>query len=104
MGRSGWKSVFPALAVCVCVLAHGAGRLEQKPLDELLALHKDEKARVDRRELEGVLRERLSKEDTKSLLKIRRESAAGFMCVDYFYPTILEAVQEEDAEQAADAK
>ncbi|HRZ84364.1 MAG TPA: hypothetical protein P5069_18075, partial [Candidatus Hydrogenedentes bacterium] len=104
MGRSGWKSAFPVLAVCVCVLAHGAGRLERKPLGELLALHKDKDARVDREKLEGVLRERLSKEDTGSLLKIRRESAAGFMCVDYFYPTILEAVQEKDAEQTAAAE
>ncbi|NLV40630.1 MAG: hypothetical protein GXY15_05310 [Candidatus Hydrogenedentes bacterium] len=104
MGRSGWKSAFPALAVCVCVLAHGAGRLEQKPLDELLALHKDQDARVDRAKLEGVLRERLSKEDTQSLLKIRRESAAGFMCVDYFYPTILEAMRGTYSCQAADVK
>ena len=81
-----------AVAVMSCA-APGADAkdLSKLSLDELMALHTDENASVDRQALEDALRKGLTTVPTPQLFLLRKEAnAEGLLCVDFMYKPLTE--------------
>ena len=68
--------------------------IEGKPLPELLELHKDEAAKVDREALKQALRTKLESVPIDELFRIRQDVAIQLIAVDFLYPSLQDRIKK----------
>ncbi|MFO7973634.1 MAG: hypothetical protein R6V12_03265, partial [Candidatus Hydrogenedentota bacterium] len=68
--------------------------IEEKPLPELLELHKDDAAKVDREALKEALCPKLEATPIDDLFRIREDVAKQLIAVDFLYPPLQDRIKK----------
>ena len=93
----------PVAAALLQGLVLGCGgasvaELEQKSVEDLIALHTDEEASINRAVLKEALEKKLQALPVEDLFALRRQAAAQSPpCIDYIYPSLQDQIRPDSA-------